>query len=214
MIKAICFDFDGTIVDSMPFLEQNAIEVLTKNVQTLSSEEAQIIYRKTTGLPFVQQIETICPGNKKNGFMVEEFERMKVEKIYDQKLFPETIKVLEKFKEKGFFLAISSGTIESIINEYLSRKGISPLVDVIMGWKDGFEKGKDHFEHLKKVSTLKAEEILFIGDSLNDAKRAQSNSIEFVGRKGMFSSDDFNKVIPKVTVIDNLEELYTYLNFK
>ena len=78
---------------------------------------------------------------------------------------------------QGYKLGISSGTIESIILEYLKKFKISPLVNVIMGWKEGFEKGKDHFEYLKKKSFAEESEILFLGDSLNDAIRAKNNNI-------------------------------------
>ena len=63
------FDFDGTLIDSMPFLEKNAVTLLRK-FYSFSKEEAHEKYRATTGLPFVQQIEIIAPQNKLNTSIV------------------------------------------------------------------------------------------------------------------------------------------------
>ncbi|MFX0015663.1 MAG: HAD family hydrolase [Promethearchaeota archaeon] len=203
-IRYIMFDFDGTIVDSMPFLENNAIYLLT-NHYGFSPTEARIKYRKTTGLPFVQQMEIIAP-TEDNTVIVDEFEKLKLERIFEQKLFAESYKVLTELKRLGYFLGISSGTIESIIIEYLRKKGMD-IVDDILGWRQGFEKGKHHFDFVKLKYNLLSSEILFVGDSLNDAIRARGNNIQFIGRVGMFKLEDFQKIIPNTLVINTLTEI-------
>ncbi|MFX1508020.1 MAG: HAD family hydrolase, partial [Promethearchaeota archaeon] len=105
-----------------------------------------------------------------------------------------------------YLLGISSGTIESIIVEYLHKQGLN-IIDDILGWRPGFEKGKDHFNYVKAKYKLSSSNIVFIGDSLNDAKRARSESIPFIGRKGMFHEEDFKKIIQKTPVISSLLEV-------
>ncbi|MFW9905996.1 MAG: HAD family hydrolase [Candidatus Thorarchaeota archaeon] len=204
LIKYIMFDFDGTIVDSMPFLENNAIFLLTSHYR-LSEKEAQKKYRDTTGLPFLQQMEIIAP-EKDNTQIIDEFEKMKLERIYEQKLFPNSYKVLEELKASKYLLGISSGTIESIIVEYLHKQCLN-FVDDILGWRPGFEKGKDHFDFVKAKYKLSSSNVVFIGDSLNDAKRAKSENIHFIGKKGMFHEDDFEKLIQETPVISSLLEV-------
>lgn len=176
-IKYVMFDFDGTIVDSMPFLEKNAITLLTKCCG-LPSGIARQRYRETTGLPFIQQMEIITP-NEDNTQIVDKFEKMKVERIYDQRLFTDSSNVLRKLKQLGYKLGIPSGTIESIITKYLVKKGLD-MTDDVLGYRPGFEKGKDHFNFV--MWKYKISNIVFIGDSLNDAKRAKMNDILFIGR--------------------------------
>ena len=208
LIRYIMFDFDGTIVDSMPFLENNAIFLLTK-YYGLSEEEARKKYRETTGLPFLQQMDIIAPGND-NSVIIDKFENMKINRIYEQKLFSDTYKVLKELKESRYLLGISSGTIESIIVTYLNKKGFS-IVDDILGWRPGFEKGKDHFNFIKAKYNLSSSNIVFIGDSLNDARRAKAENIAFIGRRGMFKEGDFTEVIQETPVISSLLEVKNVL---
>ncbi len=204
LIRYIMFDFDGTIVDSMPFLENNAIFLLS-NHYGFSEEEAQKKYRETSGLPFLQQMEIIAPG-KNNSRIIEMFEKMKLERIYEQKLFTDSSKVLEKLKEFEYLLGISSGTIESIIVEYLQKQGLN-MVNDILGWRPGFEKGRDHFSFVKSKYKLSSANIVFIGDSLNDARRAKMEDITFIGREGMFRKEDFHTIIHETPVISSLSEV-------
>lgn len=203
-VKYIMFDFDGTIVDSMPFLENNAVRLLTK-YYGLSTEMARQRYRETTGLPFIQQMEIIAPKND-NSQIVDKFEEMKLERIYDQQLFADSKEVIRKLKQRGYKLGISSGTIESIIIKYLETNGLN-MADDILGWRPGFEKGKDHFDFVAEKYKYTNSNIAFIGDSLNDAKRAKMNNIFFIGRSGMFHLEDFQQIIPKLTVVSSLSEI-------
>lgn len=198
------FDFDGTIVDSMPFLENNAIFLLT-NHYGFSEEEAQKKYRETTGLPFLQQMEIIAP-REDNSQIIDKFEKMKLERIYEQKLFTDSYKVLEELKDLEYLLGISSGTIESIITNYFQKQGLS-IVDDILGWRPGFEKGKDHFDFIKSKYKLSSSNIVFMGDSINDARRAEKENILFIGREGMFRKEDFQKIIQETPVISSLTEV-------
>lgn len=198
------FDFDGTIVDSMPFLEKNAIALLTKYCG-LSPGIARERYRETTGLPFIQQMEVIAP-NEDNTQIVEKFEKMKVERIYDQRLFIDSSNVLRKLKQQGYKLGISSGTIESIIIKYLVKQGLD-MTDDVLGYRPGFEKGKDHFNFVMRKYNITNSNIVFIGDSLNDAKRAKMNGIFFIGRIGMFQPEDFKQILPESGVVSILTEI-------
>ncbi|MFX1518247.1 MAG: HAD family hydrolase, partial [Promethearchaeota archaeon] len=183
---------------------------LLSNYYVLLEEEARKKYRETTGLPFLQQMEIIAPG-KDNKEIIDKFEKMKIDRIYEQKLFSNSNKVLKELKESKYLLGISSGTIESTIVNYLHKQGLS-IVDDILGWRPGFEKGKDHFDFIKSKYKLSSSNIVFIGDSLNDALRAKAENVAFIGRKGMFHEEDFKKIIQETPVISSLLEVKEALN--
>ncbi|MFW9853727.1 MAG: HAD family hydrolase [Candidatus Thorarchaeota archaeon] len=209
--RYILLDFDGTCIDSMPFLEKNAVQLLI-HYHGMSQYQATEVYRKTTGLPFVQQMEIIAPGSTdENAEIVEKFEQMKIERIYDQDPFKETPQVLMEFNRRRYKLGISSGTFEDIIKEYLERKELSRFVHDVLGWRPGFEKGRDHFEYIMNRYNLSPNELIFVGDSLNDARRSQANGIFFIGRRGMFNEEDFEQIIPNVMVINSLTDLLDIL---
>ncbi len=205
-IMYIMFDFDGTIVDSMPFLENIAVSLLMEQYG-FSRKEGSHWYRKTSGLPFIQQMDIIAPNKTEmNSRIVNDFERMKIERIYEQDLFGDSLTVIKELKERGYKLGISSGTMEKILVEYLKKKEID-LFDDLLGWKPGFEKGAHHFNYVKKRENLDNSNLIFIGDSLHDARRAKKNNISFIGKIGMFKQKDFEKIISDIEIISDLSEL-------
>ncbi|MFW9929558.1 MAG: HAD family hydrolase [Candidatus Thorarchaeota archaeon] len=217
-IRLICFDFDGTIADTMPVLESNAVKLFLKYHPELGLEKARNNYRSTTGLPFEQQVELIFPRNVTNHDLIEEFEKLKLETIFDQHLFNETTEVLSKLKSKKFLIAISSSTYKEIITEYLNKNGVLKLIDTVLGYRPGFEKGKDHFNFLKEKYELNSKSILFIGDSLKDMERAFLSQVNFIGRTSImnkaedfvYKTDNDSKI--KYPTINNLTGIFQFLN--
>ena len=114
-------------------------------------------------------------------------------------------------RERGYITAISSSTIQSIIEEYCKREGIVERLDLILGFAPGFEKGKAHFSRTCEVFDLKPSNILFVGDSLKDAERALEGQVAFIGRVGMFAPEDFAKIIPDCQIVFKLKELLNLL---
>lgn len=208
-VRYVLFDFDGTLIDSMPFLEKNAITLLVRHF-SYSEKEARSKYRETTGLPFIQQMDIISPNHPDNPEIVEEFEKMKLELIYEQQPFDDALDVLNQLKLENYLVGISSGTIESIIKTYLKNINFD-IVNDILGFRPGFEKGADHFNYIMEIHNLERTQILFIGDSLHDAKRAKNNQISFIGKRGMFNQSDFNTIIPNCRIITDLKGIFELL---
>lgn len=204
MIKLIALDFDGTTADTMPTLEEYAVELIVQ-YYALEEEEARTQYRSTTGLPFVQQIGMLFPGNDNNITVVEQYEQKKLEGIFDLPLFKDSIETITYFRANNYKVAISSSSTQPIIEKYCLLKGLE--VDEILGYRKGFEKGKDHFDHLMKAFNLSSKEIVYIGDSLKDCERAQNNDILFIGRIGMFSQEQFDVLSKSHLYIHELAEL-------
>ena len=204
MIKLVTLDFDGTTADTMPTLEEIAVKLMVKHYE-LETEDARAKYQITTGLPFEQQMEIVFPDNPNNKLVISQFEKEKIECIFDLPLFKDAKSTIDLLREKGYLVAISSSTTQPIIEKYCKEKEL--IVDQIVGYRMGFEKGKDHFDFLKEKFNLSAEELVYVGDSLKDCERAQNNDIVFIGKTGMFSQKDFNKISKSKIVISDLEEL-------
>lgn len=205
-VKAIVFDFDGTIANTMPVLESIAVELLQENYG-LGEEFARLGYISTTGLPFCQQIDLLFPNHARNQIVVDAFEKMKLERIFEQPLFEDTIETLDDLRERGYNIAVSSSTIQFTIEEYCKRVNIADRLDLILGFAPGFEKGKGHIARTCEVLGVTPENILFVGDSLKDADRAIESQVAFIGRTGMFSREDFVKIIPDCPTVAELNEL-------
>ncbi len=204
MIKLVTLDFDGTTADTMPTLEKIAVRLMVKFYE-LGEEDARAKYQVTTGLPFVQQMDILFPNNPNNQEVVTQFEKEKIESIFDLPLFPDAKATIKALRENGFLVAISSSTTQPIIEKYCQKNELT--VDQILGYRKGFEKGKDHFDFLMEQFTLTTKELVYVGDSLKDCERAQNNEILFIAKTGMFSREDFEKISKSKIVISDLEEL-------
>jgi len=205
--RCMILDWDGTVADTMPALTGIAVSLLTKCYE-LDPFRAKKSYVETTGLPFEQQIALMFPNNPRNREVVEEFEQRKKETFFDQRLFPDVIPVLKAFRAASIPVSVSSSTVQPLIEEYICRNGMKNLIDHVLGFRPGFEKGRDHFTYLvKKIGNLAFSDLLYVGDSLKDGERARSCGVPFIARVGMVSEDDFLAHFPGTTCIDNLVEL-------
>ncbi len=209
---AVIFDFDGTLADSMPFLESIGVEMMMKYFG-VSKEDATQRYRSTTGLPYEQQVKMNFPDHSNVEKAIEEFEKLKIDTIFDQQLFDDTVDTIRNLKEMGLNVFVSSSTFQTTIEEYFRRLGILDLFKGILGYRPGFEKGADHFNYIHSKYNVKFDEMLFVGDSLKDYERSQG-FCKFIGIVGMFSSDDFNVKGHSGVVVEKLSEIVTHIDPK
>ncbi len=202
--KVVVFDFDGTIVDSMESFAQIASKVMPKYYD-IDSNKAYNLYLNTSGIPFFQQLETIFHGNPINTTAANEFEQEKKKSYHEKKLFSDAADTLKSLKEKNVKVIISSNNFHELVEAFVSRLDIK--FDMVLGYKENFSKGADHFEHIIKKTGHTKDEITFVGDSLKDADKANDFGVDFIAKEGIFTKNDFNKHSPQAKVISSLKEL-------
>lgn len=203
--KLVIFDFDGTVVDSMEAFSDVAGSVISR-VYGLPFNKARRLYIETSGLPFVEQIEHICPGDPRNSDATSLFEREKLEGYFEQKIYPDIKPTLSFLKERNIFRAISSNNYQNLVEKFVSNAKLD--FNYVLGFKDKyFCKGTPHFDFLIKRSGLPKEDMLFVGDSLKDAERALDYGIDFIGKTGLFSKEEFSNKFKNIRVIVNISEL-------
>jgi phosphoglycolate phosphatase-like HAD superfamily hydrolase len=78
---------------------------------------------------------------------------------------------------------------------------------MVLGYDDNRQKGVGHFSELIRAYELSHDEVLYIGDSINDYVFSKRSKVHFVGKTGVFSKKDFREVDEKIVTIDNLAEL-------
>lgn len=205
LCKAVVFDFDGTLADSMPFLQSIGVEVMMKHFG-VSKDDAIKRYVTTTGLPFEHQIKLNFPGDTRNAAAIEEFEQLKIKRIYEQELFPDAEQTVRELAKRGFDVFVSSSTFQTTVEEYFRRKGILDSFNAIVGYRPGFEKGADHFKHISATYDIPFESMVFVGDSLKDFERSKG-FCEFIGVIGLFDSEQFYEAGHKGLLISHLIEL-------
>ncbi len=192
----------------MPVLEEIAVKLITKNYGK-DRETARKEYIRTTGLPFWQQLELLFPNNPLNYEIAARFEEEKKNRFFDQPLFDDAVETIEQLRQ-NFIVCVSSSTLQPLVEQYCQVNKL--IIDCILGYRPGFEKGKDHFDYIIKKFDLTYSDLVYVGDSLKDAERAQHNNVVFVGKVGLFSKQEFQELgnIPTITSLKELLLLSWY----
>ncbi len=190
-IKAVIFDFDGTVANTMPFLTELAIKLMTENYN-ISKDTAHKKYLETTGLSFEAQIEVIFPQHPNNQKVVTTFESLKQKDIYSHSVFPEAIPTLKYFKNKKIKTFICSSTKQEIISSYIKLNKFENLLDGFFGYRPDFVKSKQ-IDYVLQHYNLHPGDVLFVGDSLKDFDFAKDKKIKFIGIARIFEQKDFRK---------------------
>ncbi len=203
--RAFLFDFDGTLVDTMDGFADIAGRVINEFHPEMSFKEARANYLKTSGAPFYQQCEILFPYDPTNPDKVKIFEEEKQYGFFKQRFSDDVIYVINGLRKRGDIAGVSSNNFQELIDRFVKREEL--VFDVVLGLKDGFQKGRDHFEFVMKKFSLSRDELTFVGDSLKDAEKAFSNGIKFVGKCGTFKKEDFLKIKNDIVTVDNIREI-------
>lgn len=153
--SAVIFDFDGVIVDSMPFYHQAWMEAfkefgLEGDIRGKGKDFLEEIYKEVYARegekPDITAKE-VYRKYAKNG--PDEFfenkilqkEREIYKKIFKLKIFPGVRDLLNQMKAKGIKLALVTGSSRSVIDEFKTQDEIFKLFDCIITNEDT-KKGK------------------------------------------------------------------------
>lgn len=172
MTKAIFFDLDGTILDTVPDIQDSINRMLAENgLPPLSAEEIV----RYVGNGAKKLVDRCLKGRVTE----ERAERClhRYNEIYTNcgspktRIFPGLSKTLPLLKEKGYLLAVITNkpqeTADEVKKIYLDPLGIS----YVFGQREGIPVKPDPkpMEIVLAQFGLKREEVVFVGDGETDA---------------------------------------------
>lgn len=206
-IKAILFDFDGVIVESVNVKTEAFRELFANETEYLPAilsfhlanggmsrfTKFEIIYRDFLDRPLsAQRSEEL--GNR--------FSELVKEKVVTSPYVPGALEFIEKYAS-SMPLFVASGTPHNELIEILFRRNLSHFLCEAYGApRTKTEIILDILERYKMTSI----EMPFIGDSMNDYNSAVQAGLPFYGRVPFgavnpFPSDIF--VFPDLTVLEH-----------
>lgn len=206
--KIIIFDLDGTLLDNMSIFADIASYLIAWRYE-IPRAQAKEMYIKTSGLPFFKQLEIIFTGHQFNKEVSGLYEKRKIHATDHLEIAPEDKEVLRKLTANGYKIAISSNNFQENIDRFVKFSDID--FHYALGYRDGFEKGKDHFDYIRKKEKINRKEMIFVADSIYDMKKANAYQIDFIAKAGTFFQEDFERESNNVIVIKKLEELNSIL---
>lgn len=182
MLKAVIFDFDYTLGDSTNGIALSINYALEK-LGYATSNIAGI--KKTIGLSLKETYFELASNN--NLDEAEQFVKLFKEKadsvmVANTELYAGVKDVLQKLKAKGYKTAIVTTKFHYRIEQILNKFNANELIDIIVGAEDVKIEKPNPEGLLWAIELLEVmnEEVLYVGDSLVDAKTAENAKVEFI----------------------------------
>lgn len=205
MIKAIIFDLDGTLWDTVNEIETVWLKVAKK--YKINIEPRNI--KNIMGMTKEQIINYLFKNDKdvRNKFISE---CQKEENIYLEKnggkLYNNTLSTLKKLVDLNYKLYIVSncqdGYIEAFLNYY-------KIYDLFNDFECSGRTGKNKEYNINLVlKRNNIKEAVYVGDTYMDYLSAKNNEINFIWAKY-----GFGKIAEEVNYINDISELIKYENY-
>jgi len=173
-MRAYIFDYDGTLVDTMPALETLAVEILHR--RGLDPATISIWYRRTSGMPFKDQVEhlkEIAPADRDE--IVAEFQERKTTIQATALAIVEIRDLVLMLAKTGVLLGVCSSTENLYLRSALDRE----YSDVSFAYVGGIENGSKR-NQIQQFLDLINQTLVFVGDSQYDLQLAASLDLDFL----------------------------------
>lgn len=209
MKKAIIFDFDYTLGDSTGGIIASVNFALAKMNLEAASEERIV---KTIGLS-LEEIYEVLTGRthsrEKEDFKTYFREKADEVMVNSARLYDGVKEMLAQLQQKGTKTAIVTTKYHYRIQQILAVHQMEHLIDAIIGVED-VKKAKPDPEGVWKIKDqfgVSLEDILYVGDSIVDAKTARGAGVDFIAvLTGTTAREEFQDY-PYVRILDRVSDL-------
>ena len=178
--KAVIFDLDGTLLDTLEDLKNSVNESLKINGYNVSYtyEEAKWLIGNGTKRLCELSIEKFNPTEEENRKVFEDFTRLyRIKQLENTVPYPHVKELLFSLKEEGIKVCVLSNKTEENVKEILSSLFPNYHFDFVVGQRKDVPKKPDPYCLNKMIKDLQIDkkEILYVGDS--DVDMIVSNNV-------------------------------------
>ena len=181
-LKAIIFDFDGTILDSNTIKEYAFKKVFLKFGEDVASEGVKH-HRENLGLNRFHKFKHIIEMHTNIEFdddlankLSDEFSQKVLESMISCNYIENGEYFLEKYHKKFMFF-VSSAMPNSELIEIIMNRGMDKYFRKVQGYP--IEKSR-FISNILNEFNIDRREVIFIGDAQNDYDSASENFLRFV----------------------------------
>jgi 2-phosphoglycolate phosphatase len=176
MLRAVLFDFDGTLADSYPAITASVNHVRAAH-GLAALEEPEV--RRHVGRGPAYLLEHTVPGTH----LATDIERYRVHHPSvmraGTRLLPGAAETLSALKQEGIQLAVCSNKPAIFTRELLGYLGISALIDAVLGPEDvpRPKPAPDMLQAALRRLGVRADEALYVGDMVVDIETARAAGV-------------------------------------
>ncbi|WP_251620560.1 HAD family hydrolase [Odoribacter lunatus] len=185
MKRLVIFDLDGTLLNSLEDLRAAANYALKCFGYPGHDLEA---YRYFVGNGITKLIERALPTNARATENIMQVRKVFIDYYQAHKTmltrpYPGICELLYLLRQRGIILAVASNKFHEATCDLIHFYFGDNTFDVVSGQKEGIpaKPHPDMLEHILKVTGVKKEEALYVGDSEVDMHTATNCGIESVG---------------------------------
>lgn len=219
MIKAIIFDFDGTLVDTLEDLKDAINKSLLINGYT-----RQYTYEETKSL-IGMGTKVLC----QRAISYVEHSDEDVEKVFNDfsityrkiqcnktHLFPHVQETLNELKNKEIKLAILSNKVEENTLKIADNLFKKDTFEQIVGQRKEFPLKPDptSLKYLISLLNVSESEVLYVGDSDTDMKTADNLNLKKVAVTYGYRDKDVLKKYQPDYLIDDFSKLIEIISYE
>ncbi|QTL97744.1 HAD-IA family hydrolase [Iocasia frigidifontis] len=177
MLKAVIFDFDGTLFDTNDMIIESFTYAIKKvlGYNILPTE----IYN-VWGRPLKEQMERFGRNNCQE--LVNTYRHYYYQISDKLKVFPTGLETIDYLKDQGYYVAILTNKGRGGLINGLEMFNLTDKIDIYLS-KDDLNKPKPDIEGFKIIMDslkLRPEEVLMVGDSPSDIIGGKNAGIKTV----------------------------------
>jgi len=211
-IKAVIFDWDGTIVDSIDHIA-TSLHMAAADLGFPTLEKAA--YRNIIGLGMVDALKALYPG-------VSEPDIERIRQTYSsyffakeatpQQVFAGMLDVIDALRARGVGRAVATGKSRRGLDSALQSSGLHAHFDVTRCADETLSKPNPKMlEEILDFYGLNPSDAVMIGDTTYDLEMAQRIGMPSVGvRWGVHEDAELERFAP-AKIVSSTQELHAFL---
>lgn len=213
MYEALIFDFDYTLGDST----EGIVKSVNYGLRQLGhAEKDRESIRKTIGLSLKDTYASLTGrGDKEKAELFADYFREKADEVMVEhtRLYEPVGEVLANLRHKGCTIGIVTTKFHYRIDQILSKFSLGAAVDLIVGAEDVKIEKPDPEGLLWAARHLHTDpkKVLYVGDSVVDAKTAERADIDFGGVLTGTTSRDAFRPFRNVCIMEDLYGIYKFV---
>lgn len=162
--RAICFDLDGTLVDSLPDIIGSIAAAL---VEHGLPDPGDAPIRSLVGLPLEDMFTALAPHSDVTALSAA-YRRIYPTRFTEtSRPFDDTVEVLEALRARGHLLAVTTTKRSAMARDLVTALGLGPYLDHVQG-TDGFPAKPAPDVIHRALAALDAEGTWMVGDTTHD----------------------------------------------